>query len=131
MPKIELDLDKGKVELPEPVATCIFRVAQEALRNALKHAQARHIWLGLHLRDDQVALSIRDDGCGFRVPVRLSELANGGHFGLVSIAERVAWAGGQFALQSKPGEGTKVLVHIPLSKAKRDDGQDDSSIAGR
>ncbi len=130
MPKIELDLDKGKVELPEPVATCLFRVAQEALRNALKHAQARHIWLGLHLRDDQVALSIRDDGCGFRVPARLSELANGGHFGLVSVAERVAWADGQLALQSKPGGGTEVLVHISLSEAKRDGGQNDSCVAG-
>jgi two-component system sensor histidine kinase ComP len=123
-PQIHLDLDGSGTDLPETVAICLFRVAQEGLRNALKHAGAGHIYLSLHLppssppdaEEEQgrgVILSVRDDGCGFRVPERLSELARSDHFGLVGMAERVAWAGGQLTVNSQPGAGTEVRVWVP------------------
>ena len=132
MPEIQLDLDKSGTALPEAVALCLFRAAQEALRNGLKHAQAEHIKVSLRLTPSfppdacpepsrrvggeqrgGAVLNVRDDGCGFRVPARLSELTQADHFGLVGIAERVAWAGGQFTIHSQPGAGTEVTVRIP------------------
>ncbi len=148
MPKIELNMDQVSTTLPQPVATCLFRVGQEALRNALKHAQARHITLNLRLLPGEVALSVRDDGCGFRVPARLSELTRADHFGLVGIAERVSLTGGQLTLRSQPRLGTEVTVRIPLVNDEgfalnsarerktndkgmgQDDGRDDSNSAG-
>lgn len=134
MPEIQLDLDESETALPEAVASCLFRAAQEALRNGLKHAQAKRITVSLRLtppfppdacpepsrrvggeQRGGAMLSVRDDGCGFRVPARLSELARGDHFGLVGVAERVTWAGGQLTIHSQPGAGTEVMVQIPYS----------------
>ncbi len=115
MPRIELDLDESGTALPETVAICLFRAAQEAIRNVLNHAQARHMHLCLCLNVETATLFVHDDGCGFRVPTRLSELARADHFGLVGIAERVAWLGGQLTIRSQPGSGTDVFVHVPLN----------------
>lgn len=113
-PQIELDIDQIGHELPEPVGICLFRVSQEALRNILKHANARHIKLTMSSTNNEVAFTILDDGCGFSVPKRLSELTQANHYGLVSIAERVAWVNGQLEIRSQPGQGTQILVRIPL-----------------
>lgn len=122
MPAIELDLDKSGTALPEPVALCLFRAAQETLRNALGHARAKRVTLSLRLLASEAALSVRDDGCGFHVPARLSELTQADHFGLVGVAERVTWAGGQFTIHSQPGAGTEVIVRIPLNEVEQDNG---------
>jgi len=118
-PEIELSLDQVGTSLPQPIATCLFRVGQEALRNALRHAQAQHVTLSLRLLPGQVVLSVRDDGRGFRVPARLSELTGNKHFGLVGIAERVDLVGGQLTLRSQPGMGTEVTAQIPLTNDER------------
>jgi signal transduction histidine kinase len=116
-PAIHLELDGSQgVSLPEPVAICLFRVAQEALRNVLKHAAARQVTVSLRLCPGEATLSVRDDGCGFRVPDRLSKLARSNHFGLAGMAERVAWAGGQLTIQSRPGGGTEVRAWIPYEE---------------
>jgi len=103
MPQIEMGLDPVGTSLPQPVAICLFRVAQESLRNALKHARALHITLNLCLLPGEVALKVRDDGRGFRVPARLSELTRADHFGLVGMAERVDLLSGQLSIRSWPG----------------------------
>lgn len=113
-PQIKLDIDQNGHELPEPVGICLFRVSQEALRNILKHANAKNIKLQLSSNEKEVSLKILDDGCGFSVPVRLSELTRANHYGLVGIAERVDWMNGQLEIFSQPGQGTKILVRIPL-----------------
>jgi len=111
---LKIDMDKiGSADLALPIATSIFRAAQEALRNALKHAQAKNVILRLRRSPTCITLSIIDNGCGFRVPVRLSVLARNGHFGLVGMAERVAWAGGELAIHSDLGTGTEVIVYVP------------------
>jgi two-component system, NarL family, sensor histidine kinase UhpB len=123
-PLLELDLDKiGPADLSMPLATSLFRAAQEALRNALGHARAQHLTLSLCRSPDWVVLSVCDDGCGFRVPARLSELAGRGHFGLVGMAERVAWAGGELEIRSLPGSGTDVIVRLPLEAERPADGE--------
>ena len=113
-PQIETNIEQTDVELSEPVRICLFRVSQEALRNILKHAGARHIQLHLYYVENEVVLDIRDDGCGFTVPERLSELTQSNHFGLVGMTERVAWVNGRLEIQSQPGQGTNILVQIPI-----------------
>lgn len=113
-PQVELALDPAGVDLPEPIAICLFRTAQEALRNALKHARPEHIQISLQLSDEAVVLTVRDDGCGFLVPAQPGEFTQADHFGLVSMAERVAWTGGQLTIHSEPGAGTQIMARVPL-----------------
>jgi two-component system sensor histidine kinase ComP len=138
-PQIHLDLDGSGTGLEEAVAICLFRVAQEGLRNALRHAGAGHIYLSLHLppsfspdaegeQEEGVTLSVCDDGCGFRVPERLSELARSDHFGLVGMAERVGWAGGQLTVNSQPGAGTEVRVWVPYGVKRKNVKRETSDV---
>ena len=115
MHNVELDLDESGTALPEPVAICLFRVAQEALRNTAQHAHAHRITLRLRMQPDAAVLQVRDDGCGFRVPAFLSELTQDGHFGLAGMVEQVEWLGGSLIIQSQPGAGTEVTARVPLS----------------
>ncbi|MDD5369611.1 MAG: GAF domain-containing sensor histidine kinase [Anaerolineaceae bacterium] len=113
-PRVEIKLAQNGQELPEPIAICLFRIAQEAIRNAHKHGQARHICLKLTQDESEVVLEIRDDGCGFQLPGRLSILPRSNHYGLIGISERVAWVNGQLQIRSQPGQGTEISVRIPL-----------------
>jgi signal transduction histidine kinase len=120
LPKIILDLDQSGTTLDDSVATCLFRVAQESLRNAIKHAQAQHVTITLHLSADEVVLHVGDDGDGFHMPGRLSEFTQTNHFGLVGMTERVAWIGGQLSVHSQIGEGTMIIARIPLVEKRSD-----------
>ncbi len=113
-PIIEFDVNQNGILLPESVKTCLFRISQEAIRNALKHAHAHHVELHLTGKGKEIVLRVRDDGCGFSVPSRLSELTQSNHYGLVGISERVAWVNGQLDIRSQPDQGTEILVRIPL-----------------
>ncbi len=97
------------VALPAQVETGLYRVAQEALTNAQKHANAKKITLQLVTTAARVQLVIEDDGQGFD-PEKLPQ----GRFGLVGLNERVKLLGGQFHLQSSPGQGTRLEVIVPL-----------------
>ena len=90
------------------VALCLFRVAQEALSNAVRHAGARRISVELRTTTEGVELDIVDDGAGFV----LRERAGSG-LGLRSIEERVRLTGGHVRVESQPGQGTKMQVRIP------------------
>jgi signal transduction histidine kinase len=113
-PFIKLEIDEQEGELPQDVSLCLFRAAQEALRNAVKHARAKVIVLNLRFEDQHVLLSVQDDGQGFVVPERLSILARENHFGLIGIDEHVALIKGDLSIASEPGEGTDVTVRVPL-----------------
>lgn len=115
MPNIEADFPPSEPDLPGPVALTLFRVAQEALRNALKHAAAHEIRLLFAIEDEEAIITVADDGRGFAVPVHLSDLAKGNHFGLIGMSERVEWAGGKLSIHSQAGHGTQVTVRIPLT----------------
>ena len=111
-PHIEVQApeDEAALALPPMMALALFRVAQEALRNAVKHADASRVSVRLEIADGRAALIVSDDGRGFRVPERLSEFANEEHYGLVSVAERVAQIGGELTIDSAPGQGTTLRV---------------------
>ena len=113
-PSIELRFDQGFDSYSDPLKTTLFRIAQEAVRNALKYAQARHIFIILKREESTISLSIKDDGCGFEPPARLSELVRSNHYGLLGISERASTAGGRLDVRSRPGNGTEIVVTIPV-----------------
>jgi signal transduction histidine kinase len=101
--------DVVQVSLPPPIQLLIYQIAREAAMNALKHAEAEHIWITLREIKDGVELVIRDDGKGFDTEAPPPE----GHFGTVMMRERAMVAGGTYAVDSAPGEGTTVTVTFP------------------
>jgi signal transduction histidine kinase len=109
---VDLDLPPDAVlpALPGEVAVNLYRVAQEALSNTARHAEATVATIGLYSQDGLLVLSIRDDGRGFAVPATLHDLAARDHFGLVGIQERVRLIDGACAIKSEPGRGTIVEV---------------------
>jgi signal transduction histidine kinase len=100
----------GVSRLPVVVEQALYRIAQEALNNVLKHAHARHITVQLRQAQTSVILDVVDDGVGFD-PAAAHETSG---MGLCGIAERVAQCGGQLTVQSAPGLGTQVRVEIAL-----------------
>ena len=95
--------------LSADLTSCLYRVAQEALQNAVKHSRARTIAVHLSVGLTELVLSIVDDGAGFDV-----DTAWGNGLGLVSIRERMDAVGGTFEIHSKPGAGTRLVIRAPL-----------------
>lgn len=96
-------------EAPLAMKETVYRVAQEALHNVVKHARATQVDVRLDCDDGVLALDIADNGQGFETDGDFP-----GHLGLRSMRERVEGAGGQFIVSSTPGEGTRVSVRMPL-----------------
>jgi signal transduction histidine kinase len=97
--------------LPPELEIACFRVVQESITNALRHAGARRLEVRITRSAARVSLSIKDDGCGFD-PATLDEVAANGHLGMVGMRERVRARGGQFKLTSAPGTGTAIEVEL-------------------
>ncbi|MBN1400438.1 MAG: HAMP domain-containing protein [Anaerolineae bacterium] len=93
----------------------LYRLAQEALSNVRRHAQASHASVILTYRPHLVSLEVQDDGVGFDAPTDPSSLVNSGRLGLMGIHERARLFGGRVTIDSKPGEGTVVHVAIPIT----------------
>lgn len=95
----------------------IFNIADEAVNNARKHAQAAHIWVRLKaFRKGLALLEIRDDGGGFDVEKVNSSYENRGSLGMVNLKERSELLNGVLQIQSKPNIGTRIQVYIPLTE---------------
>ena len=105
--ELELELDSGQ-RLPRDTETAIYRIAQEALSNAVKHAEARRVCLRVDQGTDQIELAVEDDGRGFR------PLDTGEGFGLIGMRERAVLAGGQLSVTSEDGGPTCVTAVLPL-----------------
>ncbi|MBI3158815.1 MAG: sensor histidine kinase [Chloroflexi bacterium] len=97
--------------LPEPLKVALYRIAQEALTNVIKHARAQNAWLQLSFLPQQVEISLRDDGRGFDTAALGANRS--ASWGLLGMHERAALLGGRFQLSSVPGHGTLVAVTIP------------------
>jgi PAS domain S-box-containing protein len=93
--------------------TVLYRVAQEALTNVVRHAHARYATVRILKIPDAVRLEIRDDGKSFPAERALSAM-RGGRLGLLGMQERVEMVGGRFAIASAPGKGTTVTAEIPF-----------------
>ncbi len=110
--------------LDPDVETALYRVAQEALTNVQKHAQATHAWVGLEVPDDgKLHLHVQDDGRGFSSEDTAAR-TRAGHFGLIGMHQRVRMAGGTFDIRSEPGQGTHIEATFPLPESPDSQSQD-------
>ena len=113
---LEVKTERGDAQLtrrdPRDEAA-IFAIVQEAVKNALKHARADNIWVQLVEQAGTLTVMVRDDGVGFDVAAVESVYEQRGSLGMVNIRERAELLGGRLTLQSAPGQGTKVVLHVP------------------
>jgi signal transduction histidine kinase len=111
--------------LPAEVELVLYRVAQEALTNVAKHAQAHRVWLDVDRTRDDVTISIRDDGDGFDRQGIGDGDGRGLGLGLFGMEERVALVGGRFRIWSRPAMGTEVFAFIPIRSRSSSEGSTD------
>jgi two-component system sensor histidine kinase UhpB len=105
--KVHCEVDRIPDHLPADVSLCLFRVAQEALKNVVKHSQATNALVRLHAGKDRIHLQIVDDGTGFRQ----SATAEG--LGFASVRERLSAMNGDVEVRSAPGRGTRLEAWVP------------------
>ena len=104
-------IGEGSGRLPPAVEMALYRVAQEALNNAVKHAAARAVWIELQRLPHEVTCSVRDDGKGFDAARRPAVRG----LGLIGIRERLSALGGSLRLVTRPANGTTIHAAIPLA----------------
>jgi signal transduction histidine kinase len=107
---IDFNAEAVSTSIPRDTALCLYRIAQEALRNVIKHSGARHARVELRGVPGAVTLCVSDDGSGFDT----SSVAGKGGLGLVSMRERLRLVGGEISLESGTSGGTRVEVRTPL-----------------
>ena len=90
----------------------LFRIYQESVRNAIRHAHATKIWVRLEIEENYIHLEIRDNGQGFELPEKWMDFARQGHLGILGITERAEAIGGRLEVRSSPGEGTIISVRV-------------------
>jgi signal transduction histidine kinase len=109
--KLEADWD---IDMPDDVEEALFRIAQQALNNAMKHAAPTEVVVTIRLKagppDRRVVLEVADNGLGFD----RDTIEDEGGIGLDSMRERVEKVGGELAIVSRPGEGTRVIASVPM-----------------
>jgi PAS domain S-box-containing protein len=108
--KINFVSEFDVVEVPVATATGLFRIYQEALTNAVRHANARNVNSTLQMANNRIILQIQDDGKGMDIDNDLKKKS----FGLLGIKERAFIMGGEYELKSEPGKGTHLLVSVPV-----------------
>jgi signal transduction histidine kinase len=112
--KVKFHADKLAQRLDPMIETECFRVAQEALTNVVRHAQAKVVTVELRKEAGQLHLRVRDDGIGFNVAAVREKAVRGASLGLLSMEERALLAGGELEFISIPGQGTEVHAWFPL-----------------
>jgi len=107
---IDISLPSSLPPLSPDIEQCIYRVAQEAIENAVKHADSQALALSLAQSGETLTLVVRDDGAGF--DPKAAEKT--GHFGLLGMRERARLVGGTLDIASRPGQGTMVTLVMPV-----------------
>lgn len=102
--------------LPRSLEHLVYRLVQECLNNVARHSAARHVNIQVRFADKQLVVQVEDDGVGFDVKAALAKRDS---FGLAGMRERVAWHGGRYHIQSRPGHGAKIRIELPLPQAGR------------
>lgn len=104
--------DPDGIDLPPDAEIAAFRLVQEAVTNAIKHARARHIRVALSVKDQMLEIAIHDDGIGFDVDKARVRAVRGDSMGLLSMEERMQSIGGTLRIQSSPRGGTRVVARF-------------------
>lgn len=105
---VAVTADKDLDTLPDEHRTCVYRVVQEAVNNAVRHANARTVNVTVRRESEYVVVSVQDDGAGFE-----ARFARG--LGLLGMEERVRRLGGELGIDSEPGRGTRIRARIPVA----------------
>jgi signal transduction histidine kinase len=108
-PDVAQDLEMGKQGV-------VFYIAEEAINNARKHAEAEHVWVRLRREGDLFVLEVQDDGVGFNVGAVDANYEQLGSLGMVNMRERTELVNGILRIQSSEGDGTRITVVVPLSE---------------
>jgi signal transduction histidine kinase len=112
---IETSVDlKGLDSIPPSVELTVFRILQEELTNVRKHSGADTVKISLETSQGDVVLTVEDDGVGFDPEMLQAAQESGEHMGLVAMRERAELLGGNLSVDSQPGEGTRVVVRLPM-----------------
>jgi signal transduction histidine kinase len=124
--------DIANIDLPAPIALLVYHIAREGVMNALKHAQARDMWISVREEGGDIVLILRDNGVGFDASAPGPE----GHFGMAMMRNRAEVGGGRFEVQSAPGEGAAITIRFPTVLLQREekpedpDGKIDAPVEG-
>jgi signal transduction histidine kinase len=112
---LEVDFSSDDIpgDIPKDVALCVYRVLQEAVNNAVKHARARRVMVALRDGGGELQLEVVDDGVGFDPDAT----ANGPGLGLISMKERLRVVRGEMFITSRPGAGATIRARVPLSRS--------------
>lgn len=117
IPTLQVDVDVADLELAEHLEAALFRIAQEAVQNVVKHACATRAVVRFAKHAHSVTLTVSDDGCGFDVGRQLSaerrNRTTAAQYGLAGMSERAQLIGGELSITSEAGEGTTVQVRVP------------------
>lgn len=125
IPTVRIDVHAQELELPEHIVISLFRIAQEAVQNIVKHAGVDHAEIHLAQHGRSVVLTVTDSGKGFDSRAELADASGAGsagtRYGLAGMAERVHLIGGQLQLTSELGLGSTVEVRVPMNEASSSD----------
>jgi signal transduction histidine kinase len=110
-----LQVDGFSERLDTQAERALFSIVQEAVGNIKKHTRAQNVWIAVVERDDELRVSVRDDGQGFSVDRLADQYDQRGSLGMLTMRERAESMGGTFSVQSLPGAGTTILVQSRLS----------------
>jgi signal transduction histidine kinase/streptogramin lyase len=127
--RIELDVAPGVARTPPGLRTTVFRLVQEAVGNALRHARADVVRVTLRDEPDALRLVVEDDGIGFDPAVVTRSAQRGERLGLLGMTERARSAGGTIDLVSRPGAGSRIVVRIPFARPRPDAQRDEEEEA--
>ncbi len=105
----------GDIRLTPSDEAVIFRILQESLNNVAKHAKASNVWVKLSLapHQEEVLLSVQDDGLGFDIAALTGKISTAGGMGLTQMRERLEARGGRYLLSSAPGQGSQIQASLP------------------
>ncbi len=109
---VKVSADAEADGLPEGISICFYRIAQEALQNVARHAQAKTVHVELRQNADRLVLSVHDDGIGF-------DMENVRGLGTVGMEERLRQIGGVLRVTSQPGRGTTVVAEVSIPARDR------------
>lgn len=113
--EVVLEEHVDNIQLDAKREGTLFNIIQESVNNAMKHAQAKHIWIRLNRQGDELMATVQDDGKGFDLQAIKRDYNKRGSFGLLNIEERARMSGGSAELNSAPGAGTTVRVIVPIN----------------
>ncbi len=109
--KCEMHISDTDVALDESHAIALFRIVQESLTNVSRYAKAEKVDVDLHKEADDYVLKVRDNGCGFDASTKKID-----SYGLLGMRERALMLGGELIINSSPGNGTEIVVRIPVNR---------------